>query len=120
MFRKIYGPVQDELTGEWRIRHNQELYDLYKDPNIVGLVRSRRLEWVGHVERMNGRYPKLAYDMTIDSRRPRGRPKKRWMDNIKEDLQQLEAWEDWRETARSREDWRALVLTSRGPLGLIA
>ena len=52
VLRGVYGPKRDELTGEWRKLHNEELSDLYCSPNIVRVIKSRRIRWVGHVEHM--------------------------------------------------------------------
>ena len=61
--RKIFGPVRDTGTGEWRRRYNRELEDLYGEANIVGIMKSRRLQWLGHVERMDtSRWSRLAFD----------------------------------------------------------
>ena len=54
MLRRIFGPTRDGLTGEWRKLHNEELNDLYSSPNIVRMIKSRRMRWVGHVARMGG------------------------------------------------------------------
>jgi len=50
--RRIFGPRRDEVTGEWRRLHNEELNDLYSSPNIVRVIKSRRMRWAGHVTRM--------------------------------------------------------------------
>jgi hypothetical protein len=52
MLRKVFGPKRDEVTGEWRKLHNEGLSDLYSLPNIVRMVKSRRMRWAGHVARM--------------------------------------------------------------------
>jgi hypothetical protein len=55
MLRKILGPKKDEVTGEWRTLHNEELYVMYSSPNIIQVIKSRRKRWAGHVARMRGR-----------------------------------------------------------------
>jgi len=55
VLRRIFGPKRDELTGEWRKLHNEELNDLYSSPNIVRVIKSRRMRWAGHVARMRER-----------------------------------------------------------------
>jgi hypothetical protein len=55
VLRKIFGPKRDEVTGEWRKLHNEELNDLYCSPDIVRMIKSRRMRWVGHVARMGER-----------------------------------------------------------------
>jgi len=52
VLRKIFGPRRDEVTGEWRRSHNEELNELYSSPNIVWVIKSRRMRWAGHVARM--------------------------------------------------------------------
>ena len=52
VLRRIFGPRKDEVTGEWRRLHNEELNDLYSSPNVVRVIKSRRMRWAGHVERM--------------------------------------------------------------------
>jgi hypothetical protein len=55
VLRKIFGPKRDEVTGDWRRLHNEELYDLYSSPDIIRVIKSRRLKWEGHVARRERR-----------------------------------------------------------------
>jgi hypothetical protein len=55
VLRRIFGPKRDEVTGEWRKLHNEELHDLYSSPSIIRIVKVRRMRWAGHVARMGGK-----------------------------------------------------------------
>ena len=83
--------VFDELTGEWRRLHNEEPNDLYSSPNIVRVIKSRRMRWVGHVARM-GEERGVCRVLVgkPEGRRPLGRPRRRWVDNIRMDLQEVD------------------------------
>jgi hypothetical protein len=98
-------------TGEWRRLHNEELIDLYSSPNIVRVIKSRRMRWAGHVVRMGE--SRVAYRVLVgkpEGRRPMGRPRLRWEDNIKADLRELGCvYVDWIGLAPDRDRWRALV-----------
>ena len=98
--------------GEWS---NEELKDLYSLPNIVRVVKSRRMRWAGHVARMGE--DKVVYRALVgkpEGKRPLGRPRCRWEDNIKMDLQQVGRGRgDWMELAEDRDGWLALVGTVR-------
>jgi hypothetical protein len=95
--------------------HNEELNGLYSSPNIVRVVKSRRLRWAGHVARMGeDRGVHRVLVGKPEEKRPLGRPRHRWEDNIKMDLQEAEGdREDWMELAQDRDRWRALVGTVR-------
>ena len=90
VLRRVFGPKRDEVTGEWRKVHNEELSDLYSLPNIVRVVKSRRMRWAGHVARMvEGRGVHRFLVGKPEGKRPLGRPRRRWEDNIKMDLQEV-------------------------------
>jgi hypothetical protein len=81
---------RDEVTGEWRKLHNEELNDLYSLPNIVWVVKSRRMRQAGHVARMGeGRGVHRVLVWKPEGTRPLGRPRRRWEDNIKMDIQEM-------------------------------
>ena len=102
---------RDEVTGEWRGLHNEELNDLYSSPNIVRVIKSRRMRWAGHVARMGeerGVYRVLVGKS--EGRRPLGRPRRRWVDNIRMDLREVGCgYMDWIGLDQDRESWRTLV-----------
>ena len=90
MLRRIFGSKRDGVTGEWRKLHNEELNDLYSSPNIVRATKSRRVTWAGHVARMEeGRGVHRVLVGKPEGKRPLGRPRRRWEDNIKMDLQEV-------------------------------
>jgi hypothetical protein len=95
VLRRIFGPKRDGVTGEWGRLHNEELNDLYSSPNIIRVIKSRRLRWAGNVACMGeGRG---AYRVLVgrpEGRRPLGRPRRRWEENIKMDLQEV-GWGAW-------------------------
>ena len=87
VLRRVFGPKRDEVTGEWRKLHNEELKDLYSSPSIVHVVKSRRMRWAGHVARMGEE--RGVHRLLVgkpEGKRPLGRPRRRWEVNIKIDL----------------------------------
>jgi len=113
VLRKLFEPKRAEVTGEWRKLHNEELNDLYSLPNIVWVVKSRRMRWAGHVARMGeNRGVHRVLVGKPEGKRPLGRPRRRWEDNIKMDLQEVVGGRgDWMELALERDRWWALVGT---------
>jgi len=111
VLRRIFGPRRVEVTGEWRRLHNEELNDLYSSPNIVRVIKSRRMRWVGHVARMGeerGVYSFLVWKP--EGRRQLERPRRRWVDNIRTDLQEVRCgYKDWIGRSQDRDRWRKLV-----------
>jgi hypothetical protein len=90
VLRRIFGPKRDKVTGEWRKLHNEELHDLCSSPNTVRVIKSRRMRWTGHVARVGeerGLYRVLVGKP--EGKRPMGRPRRRWEDNIRMALQQV-------------------------------
>jgi hypothetical protein len=108
---RIFGPRRDEVTGDWRRLHNEELNDLQSSPNIVRVIKSRRMRWAGLVARMGeerGVYRVLVGKS--EGKRPLGRPRRRWVDNIRMDLQEVGCgYVDWIGLAQDRDRWRTLV-----------
>jgi len=103
--------VKDEVTGEWRRLHNEELNDSYSSPNNVRVIKSRRMRWAGHVARMGEE--RGVYGVLLgkpEGGRPPGRPRRRWVDNIRMDLQEMGCgYMDWIGLAQDRDRWRTLV-----------
>ena len=112
VLRRIFGPRRDEVTGEWRRLHSEELNDLYSSPNIVRVIKSRKMRWAGHVTRM-GEERGLVYRVLVGKpggKRQLGRPRRRWVDNIRMDLQELGCgYVDWIGLAQDRDRWRKFV-----------
>jgi hypothetical protein len=107
----IFIPKRDEVTGEWRKLHNEELRDLFSFSSIIRIIKSRRMRWTGHVERMGEK--RNAYRLLVgkaEGKRPLGRPRRRWVDNIRMDLGEV-GWGDvdWIGLAKDRNRWRAVV-----------
>ena len=111
VLRRIFGPEREEVTGEGRRLHNEELNDLYSSPNIFQVIKSRRMRWAGNVARMGEE--KGVYRVLVEKpvgRRPLGRPRRRWVDSIRMDLQEVRfGYMDWIGLAQGRDSWRTLV-----------
>ncbi|KAJ4446906.1 hypothetical protein ANN_13607 [Periplaneta americana] len=111
VLRKVFEAKRDEVTGEWRKLHNAELHALYSSPDIIRNIKFRRLKWAGHVARMGE--SRNAYRVLVggpEGKRPLGRPRRRWEDNIKMDLREV-GYDDreWINLAQDRDQWRAYV-----------
>jgi hypothetical protein len=90
VLRRVFGPKRDKVTEKWRKLHNEELNDLYSLPNVVRVVKSRRMRWAGHVAYMGeDRGVHRVLVAKTEGKRPLGRPRRRWEDNIKMDLQEV-------------------------------
>jgi len=112
VLRRVSGSKRDDVTGEWRKLHNEELRDLYSLPNIVRVLKSRRMRSAGHVARMGeGRGVYRVLVGKSEGKRPVGRPRRRREDNIKMDLREVGGGGDWMELAQNRDRWRTPVNT---------
>ena len=111
VLRRIFGPKRNEVTVEWRRWHEEELNDLYSSPNIVRVIKSRRMGWAGHVASM-GEEREVCRVLVgkTEGKRPLERPRRRWVDNIRMDLQEVGCGcMDWTGLAQDRDRWRTLV-----------
>jgi len=107
ILRKIYGPTKE--NGEWRIKTNAELITKYKAPDIVNVIKIRRLEWLGHMVRMNEtRSVKKIFQGKLEGRRGSGRPRLRWINDVEDDLRMLGV-KRWRTKALEREEWASII-----------
>jgi hypothetical protein len=111
VLRRIFGPKRDEVTGELRKLHNEELHNLYSSPDIIRQVKSRRMRWAGHVVRVGE--DRKVYKFLVgkpEGKRPLGRPRRRWEDWIRIDLREFGlGGVDWIRLAHDRDRWRAIV-----------
>jgi hypothetical protein len=116
IIRKIYGPIK--MNEEWKIRTNEEIENILENENIVRFIKAQRLRWLGHVIRMGeDRLNKRILQEKIFSSRRRGRPKLRWLDDVKKDLHIMRVTK-WKEKARNREKWRQIVEEAKVHPGL--
>ena len=111
VLRRIFGPRRDEVTGDWRRLHNEEINVLYCSLNIVRVIKWRRMRWAGHVACMGEEWE--AYRVLVgkpEGKRPLGRPRLRWVDNIRMDVLVVGCgYMDWSGLAQDRDRWRTLV-----------
>jgi hypothetical protein len=120
VLRRIFGNKREEMTGGWRRLHNEELHNLYASQNIIKVIKSRKMRWVGHVARIGEM--RNVYNILVgksEGKRPRLRPIKRWEYDIRTDLMER-GWEgvNWMCLAQDRDKWRAhanMVMNLRVP-----
>jgi hypothetical protein len=113
VLRRIFGPKRDEVTGEWRKLHNEELHILFSSPNIIRQIKSKRMRLAGHVARIGEeRNVHRVLMGKPEGKRPHGRPRRKWEDEIRMDLREI-GWGgvDWIQLAQDRDRWWALVNT---------
>jgi hypothetical protein len=103
VYRRILGPVYDNGKENWRILTNKEIYAILKKPTITETIRLHRLRWIGNVQRMEeNRIPKRVLYMNLETRRPRGTPRNRWQDEVREDGRMV-GGEEWQEKVYNRD-----------------
>jgi hypothetical protein len=111
VLRRIFGPKRDQVTSEWRKINNGELNDFYSSLKVVRVIKSRRSRWAGHVTRMGKR--KSVCRVLVEKsegNRPFGRPRRRWENNIKMDLQEVGCGGiGWTDLSQDRDWWWALA-----------
>jgi hypothetical protein len=111
VLRCIFGAKQQ--NGTWRIRYNYEIYETFKEPNIVNYIKVKRLAWAGHLMRMNDdRTIKKIFNTKPDGPRRAGRPKIRWEDGVEHDMTTLGV-KNWRRVTLDREKWTKFLNTLR-------
>jgi hypothetical protein len=107
IFRRIYGPKYE--NGEWKSRTNRELEEINKAENIVKWIKGQRISWLGHLERMEEvRMPKKIFTQKLEGTRRRGRPRKRWKEEVERDLHVLGV-RRWRDLVTDRKKWKEIV-----------
>jgi hypothetical protein len=116
ILRKIYGPSY--VSGVWTIKYNDELYKLFKEPNIVQTIKINRLKWLGHIRRMeeSSLCKKLTFSH-LEGCRKKGRPKLRWLGDVLQDLKTLKVTVWWKK-AQDRDRWKAVIKEAKAHKGL--
>jgi hypothetical protein len=113
VYRRILGPVYGNEEENWRILTNKVIYAIVKKPTITETIRLIRLCWFGHVQRIEGnRSPKKVLYMNLETTRPRGRPRNRWQDEVRDDGRMV-GGEEWQERVYNREARKKLLRTAR-------
>jgi hypothetical protein len=111
VLRRMFGSKRAQVTGGWRKMHNEELHNLYSSPSIIRMFKSRRIKWAGNVAQIRKRM--TAYRILVGKpkgKRPLGRPRRRWVDNIKIDPREIgRSGMHWIDLSQDKDQWRALV-----------
>jgi hypothetical protein len=113
ILRNIYGPTKE--NGQWRTKTNEELRTKYKSQDIVIVIKIRRLEWLGHVIRMNETRVVKIFERKLEGRRGRGRPRLRWINDVEDDLRELGV-KRWRTKVLDREEWASIIREAKAKL----
>jgi len=114
----ICGPVRDTRTNEWRRMFNKELQEELGLAPVTIYIRRQRLQWFGHImRRSEGETIRAVIEWKPEGKRPRGRPRKRWLDVVEEDLKAVGV-QEWKEIIQDRERWKDIVMAAKTPIGL--
>jgi hypothetical protein len=114
ILRKIYRPKSEQ--GVWRIRSNLEIQNMYKSPDVVTETKVRRLEWLGHVVRMEDtRRPERVFNAKPEDRRLVGRSRLKWLEDVDADIKALGV-KRWRIKAQDRKEWSAILREAKAEL----
>jgi hypothetical protein len=113
LYRRILGPVYDNEKENWRISTNREIYAIVKNPTRTETIRLNRLQWFGHVQRMEeNRIPRRVLYINLGTTKLTGRPRNRWQNEVREDGR-IVGGEGWQEKVHNREEWKKLLRTAR-------
>ena len=117
ILRRILGPTFNPETNQWERRHNEDIRRITGQPLLSDVVRVRHLRWAGHCARMNNQQlPKITMNGTVRGRRPVGRPRYRWIDNVRKDVQEVAPdLMNWQDAAQDRRLWRGVAKAVMGP-----
>ena len=116
IFRRMYGAKYED--GEWKSRTNRELEEMSKGEDIVKWIKVQRISWLGHLERMEeDRMPKKIFTQILEGTRRKGRPRKRWREEVERNLQVMGV-RRWRELVTDRDKWRGIVRQAKTHNGL--
>ena len=116
VLRKIMGPVYNATENQWERRHNVDLREMSDQPFIQDVIRSRRLRWAGHCARMSReRIVKKVMNGQVEGNRPVCRPRYRWIDNVRKDVEVLVPQvQNWQALAQDRGQWKGVVMAAMG------
>jgi len=113
IWRVICGPVYDNRTGAWRRKFNRELQNELELASVTSFISGQRIQWLGHVMRRNEEETvRTVLEWRPTGKRPRGRPRNRWLDTVEEDLKKIGVRE-WRTLIHNREEWRQIVMAAK-------
>jgi hypothetical protein len=119
ILRRILGPMKENNT--WRIRYNSELHKQFDEPSISNIIKLKRLQWAGHVQRMDGkRTPKRILESNFIGKRPVDKPRKRWINAVEIDSKAVLKVRNWKRESQDRQVWRRHLKKAKARLRAVA